>query len=110
MCALYQERQEALIALLDEYLGGIVSVEKPAGGMQIVAQVADTLDDESIVSALFDAGVVSRPLSAYYLGAPARRGVLLGYAAYGEPAMRAAVEVFARVLGDDPASRFAIRD
>ncbi|OZB69156.1 MAG: hypothetical protein B7X30_14070, partial [Thiomonas sp. 13-64-67] len=38
------------------------------------------VDDEAIARAADAQGMTVRPLSRYYLGAPQRRGLILGYA------------------------------
>jgi GntR family transcriptional regulator/MocR family aminotransferase len=82
MCALYHERQSLLAAALEEHCSAKVSVERPAGGMQLIAGLPEDIDDAALAVALGRRGVQARPLSAFYLGKPARRGLLLGFAGY----------------------------
>ncbi|HDL16580.1 MAG TPA: hypothetical protein ENH27_01920 [Rhizobiales bacterium] len=60
----------------------MLTVEKPAGGMQLIAGLPDGAGDTAIVSALARRGVLARPLSGFYLGGEKGRGLLLGFAGY----------------------------
>ena len=81
-CALYEERQEALISALDRHFGNHVCVNRPAGGMQLVAELPTDMDDVSVARAFGERGVVVRPLSQLTLGVRTRSGLLMGYAGY----------------------------
>lgn len=98
MCGLYHERQELLAALIQDRFAGLLDVEKPAGGMQFIADLAPDRDDVAMAQALGDAGVAARPVSRLYLGEPRRRGFLLGFAGYAEQAMRQAVDAASPIL------------
>ena len=82
MCALYEQRQDALADGLSALFKGLLTVEKPAGGMQLIAGLPDGAGDTAIVSALARRGVLARPLSGFYLGGEKGRGLLLGFAGY----------------------------
>lgn len=83
MCALYHERQAALVAALRENCGADISVEPPAGGMQLIAGLPAGWDDRRVVEGLAARGIMARPLSGFYLGRAEQQGLLLGYAGYG---------------------------
>ncbi len=82
MCALYHERQDELVSALEESCGGSVTVERPAGGMQLIAGLPAGRDDAAVVRELAARRVMARPLSGFYLGEPRRHGLLLGFAGY----------------------------
>lgn len=98
MCALYAERQGMLADVLEKHCGGMLAVERPAGGMQLIADLPDGRDDGALTLALAARGVMARPLGGFYLGPPARSGLLLGYAGYPAAAMDAAAKVLGSVL------------
>lgn len=98
MCALYSERQEQLVRILRERCRDRLAVHRPAGGMQLVAELSDGTNDVALAEALARRGVVVRPLGAFYIGRADRSGLLLGYAGYPEADMDRAAEVMASVL------------
>jgi GntR family transcriptional regulator/MocR family aminotransferase len=100
MRGLYAERQAALVAAIGRHGGGRVRVDAEDAGMQLAARFTTTRDDRTFAAALAAAGVVAAPLSAYYLGRPRLRGLLLGYAAVPEREIGPAVQTLARVLGE----------
>lgn len=99
MCALYEERQQVLAASIARHIGGFLSVERPAGGMQFVADLIGGGDDIALAADLADAGVAVRAVSRFHLRQPKRQGFLLGFAGYREEAIEAAVEGMSRILG-----------
>lgn len=99
MCTLYEERQNVLADAIEKHLGGILRVERPAGGMQFIAELNAAQDDVALSEALAQSGIIARHISRFYLGDPQRRGFLLGYAGYTEAAINRGVEEMVRVLG-----------
>ena len=55
-------------------------------------------DDRAIVAAARAAGVNLAPLSLYFAGAPTMTGLLMGYAAVAEPAMRRAFQTLRPIV------------
>lgn len=98
MCALYEERQAVLLEALEREFAGFFQVEKPAGGMQFIADLVGGGDDEAMALALGTGGIGARPVSRLYLAEPKRFGFLLGFAGYKQDAIRQAVKATARVL------------
>lgn len=96
MCALYSERQKALVDGLARHCGGSLLVEPPLGGMQLVAELTNARSDKALMDMLAERGVMTRALSGTYLGEPDRQGLILGYAGYGTNA----IEKAATALGD----------
>lgn len=82
MCALYEERQNALVSALDRHFGDRVRVNRPAGGMQLIVELPSGTDDVAIAHAFAQRDIVARPRSQLTLGDHARSGLLMGYAGY----------------------------
>lgn len=87
MRALYAERQQAL---LDAIPAGLLDLSPHDSGMHLVGFLPDDCDDIAISRKAAEAGVIAPPLSSYYRGASARRGLLLGYAGVSDAEMRTA--------------------
>lgn len=102
MRRLYQARQQALLDAASRHLPGLLEVAPDEAGMHLVASLAPALaarmDDTAAASRAAAAGVATIALSGFYMGAPRRQGLLLGYAAFDETEIDAAAQRLARAL------------
>lgn len=98
MTRLYRERRNRLVAALATEAGSSLSVDVPAGGMQLLARCDPSLDDVAICRDLLDAGVTARPLSEMLYHRTDQRGLFLGFAAWQEEEIAAGAAVVGRVL------------
>jgi GntR family transcriptional regulator / MocR family aminotransferase len=81
MRALYGERRQMLIDAITARFGDSLPVMGNETGLHFVLGLPRHADDRAVAAAAYDAGVIVRPLAAYYSGeAAAQRGLLLGYA------------------------------
>jgi GntR family transcriptional regulator/MocR family aminotransferase len=92
---LYHARRDHLVEALRRHLGEVLSVEVPAGGIQLVARLKRGGGDQAAVKRLVAAGVETRALSSLALGRPRDHGLLLGFAAWRESEIAAAVRTMA---------------
>lgn len=97
MRACYAARQAALVAATAP-LAGVLEVEAAAAGMHLVGKLPPGVDDIEVARRAAAAGIVAAPLSAYALRPLERGGLMLGYAAFDEATLRAAVERLRRIL------------
>lgn len=95
---LYHARRDHLVDELERQLGGMLSVEVPPGGIQLVARVKRGRTDQAAVRRLLAAGVETRALSGLAVGRPRDHGLLLGFAAWRESEISAAVRTMASCL------------
>lgn len=80
MCALYHGRRDHLAGLLQHEAGVWLRPVLADGGMQLAVLLRDqTLDDQVLADALLADGVDCSPLSPFYIGKPAKQGLLLGF-------------------------------
>lgn len=91
MRRLYHARRDHLVEGLERQLGEVLSVEVPSGGIQLVARLKRSRADQAAVKRLVEAGVETRALSSLALGKPRDHGLLLGFAAWREAEISAAV-------------------
>jgi GntR family transcriptional regulator/MocR family aminotransferase len=80
MRQLYGERRELLRSTLIAQLGSDIAISSEESGLHLVVELADHVDDRALARLAAESGISVRPLSAYYLGPAARRGLLVGYA------------------------------
>lgn len=92
---LYHARRDHLVGELERLLGEMFSVEVPSGGIQLVARLKRGRGDQAAVRRLAEAGVVTRALSSLSLGKPRDHGLLLGFAAWRESEISAALRTMA---------------
>lgn len=95
MRRLYHARRDHLVAGLERHLGEVLSAEVPSGGIQLVARLKRARADQTAVRRLVGAGVETRALSSLALGRPRDHGLLLGFAAWRESEISAAVRTMA---------------
>jgi GntR family transcriptional regulator/MocR family aminotransferase len=97
MRALYAERQETLLSLLERDLGEFVDGERMEAGMHLVAWLREPLTrhanviDRRVAAAALERGVAAVALSALTTHSPPRPALLLGFSAHDEASMRRGV-------------------
>ena len=61
---------------LASQFGGMLSIERPAGGMQLIAGLPDGMSDTAIVRTMADRGILARAVSGFYLSKAKSQGLL----------------------------------
>jgi len=92
---LYHARRDHLVEGLQRHLGEVLTAEVPSGGIQLVARLKRGRTDQAAVKRLGEAGVVTRALSSLALERPRDHGLLLGFAAWRENEISAALRTMA---------------
>ncbi|MCA6121175.1 PLP-dependent aminotransferase family protein [Bradyrhizobium sp. WSM 1704] len=106
MRRIYRWRRDHLAAVLARQLGEVLTAEVPPGGMQLVARLKNGGGaDKDIAARLAAAGVAVRALSSLALDRPRDFGLLLGFAAWRENEIGAAVRTMANCLTGKRAAR-----
>jgi GntR family transcriptional regulator/MocR family aminotransferase len=95
---LYGERRDRLVRALDAAAGDFVSLVPPSGGMQLLAYLKRQVDDRDVSLRLRDAGVTVRPLSHFFTGRVADRGLFLGFAAWNDDEIDAGADAMGDVM------------
>jgi GntR family transcriptional regulator/MocR family aminotransferase len=80
MRMLYAERRAALIRAISLNLGDTFEVIGSEAGMHLVALLPPGTDDVVVSRKAAEKGISATPLSPCYLDAPAKSGLILGYA------------------------------
>lgn len=105
MTRVYRGRRDHLLQALCAAAGDHLTVEPPAGGMQLLAYLDPQRDDRAISARLAELGVTARPLSMHFTGPATAQGLFLGFAAWNEREIDKAVAVIGQVLRDTAAPR-----
>jgi len=85
MRVLYARRRALLEGLINRYLGPeYLDPQSSNAGLHLVLRQPPDCDDVAITAAAQARGVLTRPLSRYYMHPGGRRGLLLGYACVHE--------------------------
>ncbi|MGJ8516251.1 MocR-like pyridoxine biosynthesis transcription factor PdxR [Carnimonas bestiolae] len=104
MRGVYGRRRDALSGLVEARFGSqLLSKEaSDSAGLHLTLRLPPFIDDADLARAVAQQGVLTRPLSRYYLGQSLSRGLLLGYACVSEDEMiqpfDALAECVAKVL------------
>jgi len=102
MRRIYSSRQDALIASVGRHLGGLLSVQREAGGMHLVARIAPELgwrmNDVQISDCARAAGLALSALSSYCTGPAPQQGLLMGYSGFQDEELEAACQRLANAL------------
>lgn len=102
MRRLYAKRQACLVECLNARLSDVVDAKLDSSGMHLVCPLVSRLQgreaENQIVTAAQTAGLVATPIARYAIDAGHHRGLVLGYAAFTEDEIRAAVEQLDSVI------------
>jgi GntR family transcriptional regulator/MocR family aminotransferase len=93
-------RRTALLEAVATYLGTRVDISGANAGVHLLVWLKDVapMQLHYVIDAAARVGVGLYPVTPYYLAPPPRAGLLLGYAAMTEQAIRAGIQRLARVL------------
>lgn len=95
---IYRERQEALVAAINEHANGLLETQPTGTGMYLVAWLRPGVDDQSAARLAANHGVDAIPLSTFCIRPLHRQGLVLGYSAYEVNAIRNAVKKLCAAL------------
>lgn len=98
MRTLYRERQEILIHEAKRHLAGGLEVAPADAGMHLIGWLPPGTDDRETSRRAREAGVRAAPLSRYTRKPLERGGLLLGYTAFNESEIAAAMRKLAVVI------------
>jgi GntR family transcriptional regulator / MocR family aminotransferase len=98
MRGVYLERRQALLDGLARHCGDRLRAHNADGGLHVTALLHDGLDDRAVVDRLAARGLIAAPLSACFVGAPRRNGLLLGFGTSSPQRILEATRVLSEVL------------
>lgn len=98
MRTLYAERQQTLVATLQQQVGDYVTVGAAEAGLHLVAWCIPPIQDQLIAKVAWQQGVEVAPISAYAMLSPARSGLVLGYGMLNQDEIRTGVRALEKVF------------
>jgi GntR family transcriptional regulator/MocR family aminotransferase len=98
MRSIYQARRELFVDLLRRESRGLLDVDAPDAGMNLIAWLPPGASDRKVSHALRTAGLETLPLSSCATQRRLRPGLLLGFSGVREPDLRDGVNRLARNL------------
>ena len=98
MRALYAERQSLLVEAAGRELGDMLKVSPAEAGMHLLGWLPKDARDQDVSAAAKAVGVIVPPVSAYFLSAPPKPGLMLGYAAVTARQIRGGIRKLASTL------------
>lgn len=102
MRGLYAERCNWLLTYAAHYLTDKLRLERTPSGLHLVGWLPEEADEREMAVLADQQGVTVYPLSDFHLGSTARRGLVLGFAAFGEVEIREGVQRLARAWSKLP--------
>ncbi|GAA5237038.1 PLP-dependent aminotransferase family protein [Verticiella sediminum] len=85
MRVLYARRRALLVELIEQHLSSAcLHTQDSNAGLHLVLRLPAHVNDAALAQDLIARGILTRPLSRYYLGDTTARGLLLGYACVEE--------------------------
>ncbi len=100
MTRVYRSRRDHLLQALRTHAGDHLTIESPAGGMQLLAYLDPHRNDRAISARLAELGVTARALSMHFAGPASAQGLFLGFAAWNEQEIDKAAAIIGQVLRD----------
>lgn len=95
----YVERRDCLLGAIRSRFGQALDVVGEDAGLHLILALPRGVDDVVVARDALQQGVITRPLSTYYLEqANARPGLLLGYAGVTPDEIQPAFDVLARTI------------
>jgi GntR family transcriptional regulator/MocR family aminotransferase len=98
MTRLYKGRRDRMLQALASEAGDQLTIDVPAGGMQLLARCRTLLNDHQLSALLLNAGVVARPLSSLFFHKSKEQGLFLGFAAWNEKEIDHAARILGRIV------------
>jgi GntR family transcriptional regulator/MocR family aminotransferase len=98
MTRLYKSRRDRMLQALATEAGDRLTVEVPAGGMQLLARLRASVNDQRLSARLREAGVISRPLSSLFFHKTREQGLFLGFAAWNDTEIGEAARILGRMI------------
>ena len=98
MRILYREKRDLMVAGMTRVLGETPVLSGLSGGMHVVWQLPENVDDRQASARLAEVGVVAPPLSKYALSPGVPSGLMLGYAGTDKADLVRAVGLLGKAL------------
>jgi GntR family transcriptional regulator/MocR family aminotransferase len=98
MTRIYKVRRDRMVQTLATEAGDRLTVEVPAGGMQLLARCCTSVNEQRLAARLREAGVISRPLSSLFFHKTREQGFFLGFAAWNEVEIDRAARVLGQII------------
>jgi len=94
----YREARDVLTEALNKRLGGVLDVEKPEHGLQLLARLPPGLPDCDVAELAAKRGIITQPVSPMFVDAMPFSALLMGFSGYRPDQLRRAVDILANVL------------
>jgi len=98
MRSIYSARLQCLLEELETHLSEYLSFTDPAAGMHLAVYFKRPVDEDRLLQAAADKGLILLSLREYTIGACRRPGILLGYSSFPEDKIRQAVRTLKSIF------------
>jgi GntR family transcriptional regulator/MocR family aminotransferase len=90
-----EERRDCLLSYAAQYLGDQLQFERRPSGLHLVGWFPDDADERELAMLADQHGITVHPLSEFLIEPDGRRGLVLGFAAFGEAEIKEGVQKLA---------------
>jgi GntR family transcriptional regulator/MocR family aminotransferase len=95
MRGLYTERRDCLLTYAAQYLADTLRFERRQSGLHVVGWLPEDANERELAKLANQHGISVYPLSEFWIGPAERRGLVLGFAAFGEDEIKEGVQQLA---------------
>ncbi len=98
MRILYEQRKKFFYEAVEKHLNKYLNLHKTETGLHTVGWLKNNRSDRKIAKHFFENGVITPPLSSYYIDKGKKTGLVLGYAAYSEKQIISSIKIMKEIL------------
>ena len=98
MRAVYLRRRDAVIAAVREHAADVMTIENTDAGLHLLAFLHDGVDDRALVRRAAQEDLYPTSLSALYMSASSRTGLILGFGGSDEATLSDGVRTLAGLI------------
>ncbi|SFW24630.1 transcriptional regulator, GntR family [Sinomicrobium oceani] len=98
-----RERREFFTTAFDKLFGGVLKILPVSGGLHLIVQLPETIDDVLFSDYLADNGIITFPYSKYFSREPKKNGLIMGFSSVSTPVIKQKLELMYQLYTAYPA-------
>lgn len=98
-----RERREFFTTAFDKLFGGVLKILPVSGGLHLIVQLPETIDDVLFSDYLADNGIITFLYSKYFSREPKKNGLIMGFSSVSTPVIKQKLELMYQLYTAYPA-------
>jgi GntR family transcriptional regulator / MocR family aminotransferase len=94
----YREARDIVVKAVTQHMADLIEIEVPECGIQLIVHFKRNISDVVVADRARSQGIIVKPVSSLYVGAPPRQGLLLGYSGFDTRRLRSASQKLADIV------------